>query len=182
MINKVLAMPRMAIEKWLKELVCPFDNWALISIHKDHELMNFKNVELSRKLGCQKCLSLCFDDITLDQYKTVGEETQKQIKLFNKQDAIWTINFLDEVNKENIPTLIVHCAAGVSRSGAVGLFATKYLKLNGREFHENNKTIMPNQYVLEILNKESGIADGYIEWWKREIERMDNYHKGRPLF
>jgi len=59
-------------------------------------------------------------------------------------------------NKEK-SMAIVHCAAGISRSGAVGTFI---FDLYGREsmtwdeFKRKNPQIEPNQHILRLLNDE----------------------------
>ena len=41
--------------------------------------------------------------------------------------------FCKKIYKEDI-TLIVHCSAGISRSGAVGTFVNQYLNLDTQKF------------------------------------------------
>jgi len=43
--------------------------------------------------------------------------------------------------------LLVHCDAGISRSGAVATFASNYLNIDFQDEY-----IKPNPYVLRILN------------------------------
>jgi len=52
--------------------------------------------------------------------------------------------------------IIIHCAAGVSRSGAVGTFLAEYYGVDWREFARMNPQILPNQYVLKLLRIAAG--------------------------
>jgi len=52
--------------------------------------------------------------------------------------------------------VIVHCAAGVSRSGAVGSFLAEYYGVGWEDFKRMNPQISPNQYVLKLLRMAAG--------------------------
>jgi len=56
--------------------------------------------------------------------------------------------------------IIVHCAAGVSRSGAVGSFLAEYYGVDWEEFKCMNPQISPNQYVLKLLRIAAQKKDG----------------------
>jgi len=179
MIHKVIAIPRRQVEHWLDKKESPGEyTWALISIYGDGpELMSFQNIEILKTLGCPKVLSSRFHDIT-DENKWKMEKVYRNLTLFDDVKARLIINFLDEI-KDEVDVLFVHCAAGVSRSGAVGLFATRYLGLDEIEFRKWSPHILPNFFVLSLLNKESGIHDGYVEYWQSELnkqkrEKLDN--------
>jgi predicted protein tyrosine phosphatase len=50
---------------------------------------------------------------------------------------------------------IVHCAAGISRSGAVGTFIHNlYGTMTYEEFKRKNPQIQPNGHILRLLNEE----------------------------
>jgi predicted protein tyrosine phosphatase len=72
---------------------------------------------------------------------------------FADEHAEAILDFLEQVENSD---LIVHCGAGVSRSGAVAEFAAEYFrqKIDPREFTRNNSQIMPNQFVKKILVKQ----------------------------
>ena len=82
------------------------------------------------------------------------------------------IEFIDLAITNNHKVLI-HCAAGISRSGAVGLFCCRYFDLDQKEFRRLNSQITPNLHVLNVLNKESGIDDDYIKFWSKLCIRKD---------
>lgn len=55
---------------------------------------------------------------------------------------------------------IVHCAAGVSRSGAVGSFLSDYYGLDYSEFKRINPQVIPNVYVSKLLRMAAQKKDG----------------------
>ncbi len=106
-------------------------------------------------------LNLFFDDVTQDYEKNEKTECEgynftnfianRDLKAFSDKDAIAIIEFLKK--QINSPSLIVHCSAGISRSGAVGLFINDYLRQDYFEFIKINPQVKPNQLVLKILKQ-----------------------------
>lgn len=47
--------------------------------------------------------------------------------------------------------LVVHCTAGICRSGAVGLFANFLAGNDEEEFRKRNPQILPNEWVFDSL-------------------------------
>lgn len=94
-------------------------------------------------------LTLTFDDICNEP------ETPEDAVLFNEKMARQIISFVD--NGE-LP-LLVHCTAGISRSGAVGevlnWYFNRYLERNAADddFTQNNRQIQPNTIVRRIMLK-----------------------------
>ena len=93
-------------------------------------------------------LTLTFDDICSEP------ETPEAAILFNENMAHQIISFADD---GNLP-LLVHCTAGISRSGAIGevlnWYFNRYLKNNttdDEDFVRNNRQIQPNTLVRKIL-------------------------------
>lgn len=181
MIKTITVVPRICIEDMIKYKQKPFENWALISLWSEKELLTQSNTEVLKELSCKNMISIRFTDLTKDEYDRVKDEyertkkSRKNIILFEQQHARTIIDFIDEI-KNNVDELVVHCHAGISRSGAVGLFICRYLQLDENEFRQLNAGIGPNFYILSVLNEESGINVGYVEFWKNhkkeEIERM----------
>ncbi len=93
---------------------------------------------------------LFFDDVEEDHYKEMDGKTLIA-KAFTEDQGRELIEFLDR-NKDK-ESCIVHCAAGISRSGAVGTFVNDYFRGDYKEFKKNNRHILPNGQVLRILNK-----------------------------
>lgn len=66
-------------------------------------------------------------------------------------ELIKIIDFTDRhKNKENF---IIHCSAGISRSGAVGRFIQEILDLDSKKFYRDNPHIKPNLYILKRLRE-----------------------------
>ena len=73
------------------------------------------------------------------------------VKLFDEEDAKKIKNFVDNMNKRgDVQTLLIHCAAGVSRSPAVAAAICQYLFDNDGNFF---KTQLPNRYIYDNLLK-----------------------------
>jgi len=110
-------------------------------------------------------LQLVFGDFSRDEFikltTTYSSRSDREFFLFNDCHARQIIKFAD-TNKTR--SFIVHCDAGISRSGAVGLFLTRYLGLDEAEFKQHN-CILPNMYIYDVLAKKSGLADNYANFW-----------------
>ena len=98
-------------------------------------------------------LALTFDDICNEP--ETPEDLGNAV-LFNEQMAIAIIRFVDD---GKVP-LLVHCTAGISRSGAVGevlnWYFNRYLESNtadDEDFTQNNRQIQPNTIVRRIMLK-----------------------------
>ena len=96
-------------------------------------------------------LTLTFDDICSEPETP---EEQGNAILFNEDMARAIIRFVDD---RQLP-LLVHCTAGISRSGAVGevlnWYFNRYLERNAaddEDFVRNNRQIQPNTLVRKIL-------------------------------
>ena len=96
-------------------------------------------------------LTLTFDDICNE---SATPEDLGNAVLFNENMAHQIISFADD---GKLP-LLVHCTAGISRSGAIGevlnWYFNRYLKNNttdDEDFVRNNRQIQPNTLVRKIL-------------------------------
>ena len=96
-------------------------------------------------------LTLTFDDICNEP--ETPEDLGNAI-LFNEDMAHAIMRFVDD---GKFP-LLVHCTAGISRSGAVGevlnWYFNRYLETNtadDEDFVENNRQILPNTIVRRIM-------------------------------
>lgn len=158
MIKKISVLSRQEIE-YIIDKSDKFDHsWILISIHHEHELIrDFKIMDRLKELGCENFLSINFADLE-EQIK------DKDYVLFNEDHANRIINFINKYSYAD--HLIIHCAAGVSRSGAVGVFACRYLKLDEHEFRKRNKCILPNMLILSTLTKVAGLNNDYVKFWE----------------
>lgn len=97
-------------------------------------------------------LNLDFDDIAAPEEWTALSKCS-QFVLFDKDMAYQIANFV-ETNK-NVAIWIVHCSAGVSRSGAVSKWLKVWLeyKYGIAANNVDESHAIPNPYVLMILNR-----------------------------
>ena len=96
-------------------------------------------------------LTLTFDDICNEP--ETSEDLGNAV-LFNEAMAQQIMRFVDD---GKLP-LLVHCTAGISRSGAVGevlnWYFNRYLENNtadDEDFEQNNRQILPNTIVRRIM-------------------------------
>jgi len=162
MIYKIITKSRQEIEGLLNT-VRSLEHTAIISIcsHVSQVLMTKKRIEELHAMDCHYILPLVFEDIRKqDEPKLLDKHV-----LFNEDMAHQIISFLDVLRDKEITTLFIHCDAGVSRSGAVGIFAVRYLDMDEKEFLGSN-IIHPNSTIYDILMKVSGLRGDYIKFWE----------------
>lgn len=85
------------------------------------------------------------------QFSDVEYKYNWQVELMSQDQAEQIREFL----QDNSKPLVVHCLAGISRSGAVGTYAAEMYPEDNLEFYETNPHVWPNQYVLRLLRKDS---------------------------
>jgi len=112
-------------------------NWSVSWFDRDHP-----NV-----------LRLWFDDV--EHNNEVSPTNQDSCSAFSEDQAHQVIEFVKNNREKNF---IVHCSAGISRSGAVGTFINGYCGGNWDEFKGSNPHILPNPRVSRMLNE---IVQGY---------------------
>jgi predicted protein tyrosine phosphatase len=88
-----------------------------------------------------------FDDVSSDL--EISPTNRQKCRAFTIEDGKRMLEFINR-NKEK--SFIVHCAAGISRSGAVGQFITNYFEYDQQLFEQTNPYIHPNSHILRILN------------------------------
>jgi protein tyrosine phosphatase len=128
------------VEKW--------DQYAFISIidHTEEDLDFYSDLFKCSKTHFFKkdhknVLNLEFDDI---------EDPQLGVP-FDEDLAKKVINFLDKLPK-TVNTIVIHCMAGISRSGGVGEFVSDYFGFDFNKFQKTNPQVKPNIRVRRILN------------------------------
>jgi len=162
---------RNEIKQLIKEKYIDFDKYNIISVNT-FCFQNRRDVDEEEEMrellkdNLDSCLFLKFDDITEDGLKRCKESSNPKMRcaefrLFNDGDAKKILAFAQKTlnDKKN---LYVHCTAGVSRSGAIGLFLNRYtnkiLEDNQEDFQYNENLnftrIIPNPHVSRILNNE----------------------------
>lgn len=77
---------------------------------------------------------------------------QYKMKAMSVDDARKVVYFLSSVQSSPLSfSLLIHCFAGICRSGAIGYFAQTMSNVHPLTFSERNKQIMPNEWVLDLL-------------------------------
>ena len=172
MIKNIIVLSRQKIEEIVHHNTSSINEpGALISIYGSFRFLDFDVMKKLEILNCKYSIDLKFQDYTDKDQETIKKiDPKRKVHLFNVEQAQQIIFFLNKVNVEDISTLIIHCAQGISRSGAVGLFACRYLNLDENQFRLQNR-ITPNLYILNILTEESGINKDYIQFWENELNK-----------
>lgn len=132
------------------ETVSEFKDTAFISIIGSEECRKYYNNNDKIhwfKNEHDNVLNLEFDDVTEDVINDNVKFTSMTIEQAKK-----CVDFIDR-NKGK--TFIVHCFAGISRSGAVSQFIYDFYNDENiyEKFKEYNSHIMPNNYVLTLLKR-----------------------------
>jgi predicted protein tyrosine phosphatase len=162
MIKRIHVVNRRFAELLCSGVGAPTDEWIFISVYnnkKDKLIKSDVEIDALKSNMCKDHLSLQFWDITKSQYEKF-HKSFPGARAFSKKDAKSVIDFLKKHhNSEKESVLIVHCDAGVSRSGAIGWFACKFLNVNRKMFLHYNKNIFPNKYILKILENMAKIEE-----------------------
>lgn len=102
---------------------------------------------------------LLFDDVT------EIEKDNPCIRIFDEDHANKIFEFVKNVPNHETVSIYVNCAAGISRSGAVGyvlnLYFNKFIEDNEHDynlFNQNNSQIQPNPYVKNLLMSKFGLG------------------------
>jgi len=139
-------------------------NHAFISIHSPASDARFNDSELIAE-GDDAVLNLWFSDYDPESENEFllpsvkenlsGEGGAYGIVPFNQDHA----NQIKEFVFRNIDKKFwcIHCTAGVSRSGAVGVALSEVLGVPYAEFIKHNNQVKPNIHVLQILRKTFGL-------------------------
>lgn len=91
---------------------------------------------------------ICDDILGAKSLKVDGQ--LKSLVLFRFSDAIALYNFI--IKNQNKKKFIVHCSAGISRSGAAGEFLKLFFEYQGIKTHfPEYNNIRPNGHILGFL-------------------------------
>jgi len=96
----------------------------------------------------ENVINLRFDDVEHDGESSPTQEAQT--RAFSELQAKMLYEFIKKHREKE--TCIVHCMAGISRSGAVGTFITGYCQGDWERFKRDNPYVMPNPRVHRMLN------------------------------
>ncbi len=120
---------------------------------------------VKKQMDCENIISFVFADLTEADYK-VSPSLTKTYPRFNVKMAHDIIEFINNIKEKDIKLLLIHCDAGISRSGAVGVWAIRYLGMDENIFRKEHPYIGPNTLVYDTLSKVSGLREGYANWWE----------------
>lgn len=109
-------------------------------------------------------LKLWFDDIWLKEHEI------KDLRLMRKTDAIKIKMFIDTY-KDKVNNILIHCTAGISRSGAVGCAISRYLNGDDSYLLATGRYI-PNKHVYKLMCETFGLD--YSEELFKEKMRIRN--------
>lgn len=107
-------------------------------------------------------LRLWFDDCSQDRSGVLLSGESYTETAMTPEQAQLVYDFLVQQKEAGREIGVVHCAAGISRSGAVGTFAADFFNVDKEEFKRFNWGIQPNPHVLSLLN---GIL------WKKHLNQ-----------
>jgi hypothetical protein len=106
------------------------------------------NFEPSFKNPHPNVITETFDDIT-NLYPRDGYEGRREkMVLFSPDQAARIVKFVNNIKLTS--NVLIHCSAGISRSGAIGFYIATRLGMVG-DYLEANKQVSPNKYVLKLL-------------------------------
>ena len=152
---KIKVLPRIFFEK-VKGTSVEFELLAKAKIISINSSWGFDDTPpfSEELLNHPHLLTLTFDDICNEP--ETPEDLGNAV-LFNEAMAQQIMRFVDD---GKLP-LLVHCTAGISRSGAVGevlnWYFNRYLERNAgddEDFLQNNRQIQPNTIVRRIMLEE----------------------------
>jgi len=121
-----------------------FDRVALISISDTSGLWSGHYFSFEH----DNVINFDFDDVSNRLEKS--PINKNECYPMTEDDEVKNFNFIKKHSGRNF---IIHCAAGISRSGAVGQFITDYLELDQMDFRQKNPNILPNGHISRLLNK-----------------------------
>lgn len=126
-------------------------NSAVIEVMGEQDLLQMPH---HFKQDHPNVLRLLFDDVDEPlQVNRLGTDGREYVPVIPMSEAQGKQIFeFIKTNKDAV-NFIVHCAAGISRSGAVAKFITEYFGGTDREFYFLNPYTKPNSRILNILRK-----------------------------
>lgn len=141
-MKKIQALPKLVFDRnFTNEKIQQFDYAAFISI------LDIDNQEQKFDTTLENFLQVKMWDIEKDLFEngTIKYEKPSETEL---QKIVAFVN-----QHKDKKVFIVHCSAGISRSGAVATFIKDkfYEQVDKETFMQNNKNIQPNLYILKQL-------------------------------
>ncbi len=164
MVHKILVTPREAAKAFTIGAGKDMERIAIISICSSEKEVLF-TYDVVKRIGCRNVITMIFADLTAVDYK-IHPLLCTNYPMFSTGMAKTVITFLDNIRNQDIGMLLIHCDAGISRSGAIGVFAVRYFGMDEKAFRRENRAISPNKLVYDTLAAVSGIRGDYENWWE----------------
>lgn len=153
MNNHIIVLSRYDFKKFVSGLTPEQkESYAFISIHEPFGHTGKEMFGGSSETildSAHNVLNLWFDDAE-EQIPIIGQPDQK-LTLFNEDMANTIFEFVKA--NENAKGWILHCTAGINRSGAVGGFLADYFGINYLEFKQYNPQVVGNSLVKKLLTR-----------------------------
>lgn len=144
-MKQIKAIPKRVFDEHFTNKEFKYYNYAcFISI------LDIDNDEQNFNLSIENFLQVKMWDIEMDVKDIKTGET------YEKPSDIELQKIIDFVNKHKDKSVfMIHCSAGISRSGAVATFIRdKFIsEIDKEKFNSENKYIQPNLYVLKRLKE-----------------------------
>lgn len=145
MIKEIIILSRSEMESIKNRLS---SNNLVISINTPSaEEHLFKDFDFNDDFTENKLLTLFFPDIDMKTHNSFSDDMSERI-----------VDFIGNWHERSARpyTLLIHCTAGISRSGACGRVISEWLGIN-REFEKNHPQIIPNVSVMLLLREKFGL-------------------------
>jgi len=123
-------------------------NIMLISINDPGKFSYFKEEHLNVKI-------IHFWDLSEENIQIMDYKKDEKLfnGIFNEKQAKELYKFI--VSNKDKDMALIHCSAGISRSGGIGTFIFDlYGTITWEEFKRKNPYILPNAHILKLLRKE----------------------------
>jgi predicted protein tyrosine phosphatase len=143
-MKQIRALPKMVFdERFTNELFKYYSFAAFISI------LDCDNFERKFDTNIENFLQVKMWDIEEDVFEKGDLKYEKP----NETELIRIVNFINKHQEKT--AFIIHCSAGISRSGAVATFLYDkfFTEIEKAVFRRENKFIRPNLYILKRLKE-----------------------------
>ncbi len=146
-MNNIYVLSRVKFEEEIKNLSeQQFMSGAFISIHSPKVGMSFDDTEPILE-SSSNVLNLWFHDF--DPESEINQDADCVV--FDESMALEIKNFV--LKNLNAKFWLIHCTAGVCRSGAVGEVLSDFFQIPYFQFKRDNPQIKPNIFVKNMLKQ-----------------------------
>jgi predicted protein tyrosine phosphatase len=139
----IIALPKVVFDK-----VYTSDIIALKSYACFISILDQDNNEKKHDCSLPNFLQVKMWDVEMDLEDMSGRKYEKPADVELQK----IVNFIDSHKDKSY--FVVHCSAGISRSGAVVRYILEHFEDSDKQwFNQNNKFIQPNLYILKRLKQ-----------------------------